>query len=144
MCVPVGYILNIQLAETLELSFFFVFRVDFLVSDEWTNPETTLLLYLYKMHEKKLAKDFHDFYKLLSTNLANYNYSRTPDECRHRMNKLRDDYKDCVDNNQNKTGRPPKHCAFEAVSKKVCKNIITSYLTSEFVQSNNCHKKICK
>lgn len=78
------------------------------------------------MREKTLAKDFHGFYKQLSTDLGKQNHSRTPDECRIRMNKLRDDYKDCRDNNENKTGRAPKHCAFEKGSRlivSVCKKI---------------------
>lgn len=67
------------------------------------------------MREKRFAKDHNGFFKELSDDMASFNHTRTPDECKRTINKLRDNYKAVVDN-KNSTGKPPMNCEHEKVS----------------------------
>lgn len=87
--------------------------------DDWnSHPEIKAMLYLYKVHEKKQSTDKKRMYQTISNQLRQvFQYSRTPEAIENQMNKLKENYKEAVDNaGPRKTGTGPIKCEhFEVI-----------------------------
>lgn len=83
--------------------------------DDWDNDnEIELMLYYYKIYEKMALTDLKGFYKLFSTKLEEvFQYSRTPEAIQKKMAKLKNTYKEAIDNaGPKRTGTGPIRCKF--------------------------------